>query len=138
MLGVTAATLRYWERCYPRMRPFNFDVLKRRRYSGEELLRIVIVHRLINGVGMKVHSAADLTEKLDVRQFWLEIERANIRTLPNSRVGEWILAALSIRLLGAVGPLLDSHAVQGKPPARRAAACSGAEQSRVETCDSTE
>ena len=106
ILGVTAATLRYWERCYPRMRPLHFDVVKRRRYNGEELLRVVIVHRLITGVGMKVQSAADLAEKLDVKQFWLQIERAEMRSLPHSTVGEWILCALSIRLLSAGQPLL--------------------------------
>lgn len=110
LLGVSAAALRYWERRCPSMRPLNFDMLKRRRYSGEELLRIVIIHRLIVAVGMKVQSAADLAEKLDVKQFWSQIDRAGMRSLPNSVVTEWILDALSVKLQLAGLPLLESRA----------------------------
>lgn len=101
LLGVSAATLRYWERCYPRMRPTNFGLVKRRRYSIGELLRIVIVHRLITDVGMTVHSAIDLAERLDLKRLGSEIKRDRLQVLTRARVCRWILDGLSARLLRA-------------------------------------
>jgi DNA-binding transcriptional MerR regulator len=67
IMGVPAASIRYWERCYPRLRPSQFGLMKQRRYTSEQFLLLVAFMELVTEVGMTAPGAGPIMDRLDWR-----------------------------------------------------------------------
>ena len=65
LLQVTPATLRYWERRYPRLRLHLVGQRARRRYRPEEFLLIIAIHELITHIGMTLEGAIPIANAMD-------------------------------------------------------------------------
>ena len=108
LIGVPAASIRYWERCYPRLRPSQFGLMKQRRYTSEQFLLLIAFMELVTEVGMTAPGAGPIMDRLDWRPL-----------LGNkAKSGELVVTRTEIRALlleGFVATLRPSPITKVKP-----------------------
>lgn len=98
LLQVTPATLRYWERRYPRLRLHLVGQRARRRYRPEEFLLIIAIHELITHIGMTLEGAIPIANAMDPGRIIDEKIRTGEDWITRGELRKEIVHALSLAL----------------------------------------